>query len=584
MDRLMKTYTGRLLFLFMMIFHCTTVASAQTSTVLPLQPEKLNYAREVEQEAISKKDTLLMAEAYYLYGKVYLAARDYLKSKNYFMKSLRIVEQRGRFDKVSRIYIQLAKLEIVQSNKTKALENAHLALFYAHNGSKRQIIAAYQTIGNAYVVICHDSLANNRKHPLQDSLFYYCNLCERMAYELKDTLNMAAVSIDLGDVYRFQRNPKAFQYYQTALELYKALGHKYNQARMIQQLGLTYLRFNQPDKGYTLLQESEKRYKALQIREFYNEKIFAEAYMEYFQQKRDWQNAFEQSLQVQNYTYNQLIADRDGAVSRLSVEFETEKKEVLLKSQQRELALGQQNQRTQRQFLVVLSVLLLGTLVASTAFYRISRKNQRLSGRNAALVQEQNHRVKNNLQLVSSLLSLQSNRLTDESAKNAVEDSQRRIEVMSLLQRKLYDGDALVTVPVANFVQELTEMVLETFEMKPIETVYQIPATLQLSADYAMRVGLIVNELVTNSCKYAFPGHPGPVLRIAATLEKNRFRLRVTNNGKGFMASQSPSKSFGMRLIQIQVEQLYGTYQFDNQNGMSFEMTFNLIPPSSTWS
>jgi two-component sensor histidine kinase len=579
----MKTYINKLAFLFLFLFILVSVANAQTSNSLPLQPEKLNYAREVEQEAISKKDALLMAEAYYLYGKVHVAAQDYLKAKSYFMKSLRIVEKQRKFDKVGRIYLWLSKLEIEQANGAKALEYGHLSLAYARNGSKRQIISAYQIIGNSYVVICRDSLAKNHKHPLQDSLFYYCNLSERMAYEMKDTLSIGAVSNTLGELYRYQRNVKAFQYYKTALELYKAIGHTHNQAVIVQELALTYLRFNQPDNAFPLLKEAERKYKALNIRELHTEKSFAEACLQYYQQKKDWQKAFEQSQLVRTYEHGQMIADRDGAVSRLSVEYDTEKKEAQLKSQHRELALNKENQQTQQRFLVVLSSLLLGTIIASGAFYRLSQKNRRLSLHNAALVQEQNHRVKNNLQLVSSLLSLQSNRLSDESARNAVEDSQRRIEVMSLLQRKLYDDENLAAVNLADFIRELIKMGLQTFEMDQVEVTYQIPHALTLPADYIMRIGLIVNELITNACKYAFPDHSHPALKIEASLDKTTFSLQVADNGKGFDESSLPSKSFGMRLIQMQVEQLYGTYRIENKGGMTFNMVFNLLPSSTKW-
>ncbi|CAN5239839.1 hypothetical protein BH09BAC4_BH09BAC4_25510 [soil metagenome] len=579
----MKTYRNKSAFLLLFIFIRTSTSNAQLYQSLPLQPDKLRYAREVEQEAITKKDTLLMAEAYYLYGKVYVAARDYLKAKNYFVKSLRIVEQQRKFDKVSRVYTRLSKLEIEQFNGAKALEYGRLALAHVRNGSKRQIISAYQVIGNAYVVICRDSLVNNRKHPLEDSLFYYCKLSERIAYESKDTFGIAAVSSTFGELYRYQRNVKAFQYYRTALAQYKAIGHTHNQAKTVQELALTYLRFNQPDKAFPLLQEAERIYKALKIREFYTEKSFAEACLQYYQQKKDWEKAFEQAQLVRTYEQGQMIADRDGAVSRLSVEYDIEKKEAQLKSQHRELALSKENQQTQQRFLIVLSTLLLGTVIASGAFYRLSRKNRRLSLHNAALVQEQNHRVKNNLQLVSSLLSLQSNRLSDESARNAVEDSQRRIEVMSLLQRKLYDDENLAAVNLADFIRELIKMGLQTFELDQVEVTCQIPPALTLPADYIMRVGLIVNELITNACKYAFPEHPCPALRIEASLDKTTFRLKVADNGKGLDESSLPLKSFGMRLIQMQVEQLYGTYRIGNKGGMTFDMVFNLLPTATKW-
>ncbi len=227
----------------------------------------------------------------------------------------------------------------------------------------------------------------------------------------------------------------------------------------------------------------------------------------------NWKWAFDQLQKLHELNRNRYLADREGAVSRLSVEYETEKKEAQLKSQQKELALTAENFKNQRRFLAAMSALFLLAVGASASFYGLFRKNQRLNQQNALLVREQNHRVKNNLQLVSSLLSLQSNRLTDESAKVAVEDSKRRIEVMTTLQRKLYDGNELATVVLADFVGEVVEAVLEVFGQQQVDVQYDIETALKTSDDVALRIGLIINELTTNACKYAFPQHPHPTFR-----------------------------------------------------------------------
>lgn len=574
----MRTYQPYIWLLLLLVTIRTT--TAQPGVGLPLQPEKLAYAKEVEQEALEKKDTLLMAEAYYLYGKIHVSARDYLTAKGYFIKSLRIVEQKRQFDKISRIYVQLEGLEQFQANPAKQLEYARLALTFARLGTQRTLMSACQSLGNAYLAICYDSLVNNRKHPWQDSLFHYAKRAEKIAYKLNDSVSIAALSSLMGEVYGFQRNPQAFHYYQIALRIHTARNHTSGQVSASQRLAHIYLQFNQPDEAYPFLQQASKLYNSIKIREFKIEKIFAETYMEYYRQKKDWQRAFGQSQKVRSNERDQMMADRNGAVSRLSFEYDTKKKEAKFISQRRELHLSQQNQRTQSWLLVVLSALLLGTAGTSIAFYRISQKNQRLSQQNAALVQEQNHRVKNNLQLISSLLSLQSNRLNDDSARNAVDDSQRRIEVMSLLQRKLYDGDNLVAVNVADFVRELVTMVLKTFEQEQIEVAYQIEPTVMLPADSMMRVGLIINELITNACKYAFPDNPKPLLQIAASIAHKTFHLRVTDNGPGFDNTKIAVQSFGLRLIQIQVEQLFGSYELENDGRFQFDMTFTLFPPS----
>lgn len=546
----------------------------QAPTSLPLQPEKLKYAQEVESEALAKKDTLLMAEAYYLYGKIHAAAHDYLKAKDYFMHSLRIMEKRVDLEKIGRLYRWLSELELRQAHNIEALKYGRLAFAYSQRtGSQKHIAADYHHMGRIYIAFYIKSLPNNSGNPLYDSVLYYCTKGEQMAYELKDKLSIADVSLQLGDFYKYQKDTRALNYYQTALKCYQSLGHKHNEMVMMQNLAHTYLMLGQPEQGYVLVREAEKIYKKLKIREAGTEMGFADFYDKYYSGRKDWEKAYKQIRILADMERNQLLADRDGAVSRLAVEYETEKKEVQLKNQENELELSKQIQQNQRRFLVALFILFLGAIAATAIFYRLFRKNQRLSQQNATLVREQNHRVKNNLQLVSSLLSLQANRLTDEAAKTAVEESQLRIEVMAILQRKLYDGDQLAMVNMSEFIKELVGIALQSFGYEQTKVNYDMALSLLIAADPALRIGLIINELVANACKYAFDQNPNPILRVACSLQNQLFTLKVTDNGPGFQVVETRKvQTFGMRLIQIQVQQLKGTYRFKKEQGSFFEM------------
>lgn len=552
----------------------SAISIAQTSTFLPLQPEKLKYAQEVESDALAKKDTLLMAEAYYLYGKIHVAAHDYLKAKDYFIQSLRIMEKHGDLEKIGRLYLYLSELEILQARNTEALKYGRLAFsYFQRSGSPKRIAAGYHRMAAIYIVIYKSNVHDNLKKSLHDSVLYYCKRGERMAYELKDTMSIADASDRLGDFYRYQKSRRALNYYQIALKCYQVLGHKHNEALIMQKLATTHLAMSQPDKAYESAKKAETIYNKLSIRETQTEKEFAAFFEEYYRGKKDWQNAHKQLKILFDMERNQLLADRDGAVSRLAVEYETEKKEVQLKNQHNELELSKQIQQNQRRFLAALSILFLVATVATTVFYQLFRKNQRLSQQNATLVREQNHRVKNNLQLVSSLLSLQANRLTDEAAKTAVEESQLRIEVMAILQRKLYDGDQLAMVNMSEFIKELVGIVLQSFGYEQTEVKYDMALSLLIGADPALRIGLIINELVANASKYAFPQNLNPILKIECSLQDQLFTLKVTDNGPGFQVVENrKNQTFGMRLIQIQVQQLKGTYSFKSEQGSVFEM------------
>jgi len=553
---------------------------AQQPTVIKLQPHKVQWANAVIKNALKTKDTLQLAEGYYLYGKIYEAAGDYLSAKRYFIKSLRILDPRGDSFELSRLYLRLSGLGFTFFNYDDASRYAQLSLAVAQRiGSDKALLRAYSQMRGV-----HDTdwaqmpgLTNkNLPGPNYDSVLYYLKKLEPLARRSPDSVELAMVNHYLGHELRRRNDPKAIAYVEEKLKIFvkqKKLG---DQVLALLDLADTYIQFGQPQRARELLMKAER----LKIIALYNgqdvQAFFEGTYTHYYQAIGNWKDAFEHLQKYHELNRNRYLADREGAISRLSVEYETKKKEAQLKSQQKELALTTENFKNERRFLVTALVLLLLAVGASVAFYRLYRQNQHISRHNAELVREQNHRVKNNLQVVSSLLSLQSNRLTDDAAKQAVEESQSRIETMAILHRKLYDGEHLVGVNPNEFLQELVEHVLYTFGYSDLQPDYEIEAR-ELGADYALRLGLIVNELVTNACKYAFPDNDAPALRIACAQKGNYLELTIADNGPGFPHSPKSMKTFGMRLIQIQVEQLYGTYEFKPVDGTVFWMRFKLI-------
>jgi len=183
-----------------------------------------------------------------------------------------------------------------------------------------------------------------------------------------------------------------------------------------------------------------------------------------------------------------------------------------------------------------------------------------------------NHRVKNNLQQVTNLLSLQSSRLTDEEAKKAVTEALLRIEAMALVHQRLYDGDRLVEINLSSFIPELIEGILRSYNYSHLQPEYRLDP-IWLHVDSAIPMGLLINELVTNSCKYAFPFSPEPVIKVTCQLKKNQILLELTDNGPSFDLSQK-TKTFGLKLLQIFSAQLKAESGFENK-GTMFRLLFS---------
>ncbi len=179
------------------------------------------------------------------------------------------------------------------------------------------------------------------------------------------------------------------------------------------------------------------------------------------------------------------------------------------------------------------------------------------------LLKEIHHRVKNNLQTISSLLMLQANNIKDETAKKAIQESQTRVRSIALLHQKLYQSEGLESVDFAAFVDDLTQQLKPIFQdkTKQIDLVLELEPCFLL-IDKAIPLGLIVNEWITNSYKYAFNERTEGVIRIqlrpAAADTNWKWILTYQDSGPGFreeLLSQSNS-SLGLRLIRLLSQQL----------------------------
>jgi two-component sensor histidine kinase len=190
------------------------------------------------------------------------------------------------------------------------------------------------------------------------------------------------------------------------------------------------------------------------------------------------------------------------------------------------------------------------------------------------VMKELHHRVKNNLTIVSSLLELQSNRLHDETTIKAFQEGQQRIEAMSLIHQRLYKSEQLTTINMVEYIEELSHNLMNAYGFieKDIEIITNIEYQ-ELDIDVAIPIGLILNELLTNTFKYAFKNTKSPQL-IINLLKIKGLVLEVKDNGIGIDMEQWRKKtgSFGKRLIMGLGEQLGGECTIENNNGTIYQL------------
>ncbi|RBQ06731.1 hypothetical protein DRW42_13195 [Pedobacter miscanthi] len=284
-------------------------------------------------------------------------------------------------------------------------------------------------------------------------------------------------------------------------------------------------------------------------------------------------------------------------INKLLVEYEDDKKqsEIAALKQKSQLDLANIKQASLiRNFLIIGAVVL---LIVALVFYRqyrtklflnaeILSKNEkqevlldrlnRLLSEKEWLLKEVHHRVKNNLHTVISLLNTQAEFLKDD-ALAAIENSQHRIYVMSLIHQKLYASDEIQSIDMVEYVRELITYLKDSYgELNNIEYISEVDP-LSLEVGKAMPIGLIINEAVTNSIKYAFPNKEKGMISIVMKKNEDTVTMRISDNGIGIPDRPENEKlsSLGLKLIAGLSADINGSLKVENKNGTVLTLTFS---------
>jgi two-component sensor histidine kinase len=195
---------------------------------------------------------------------------------------------------------------------------------------------------------------------------------------------------------------------------------------------------------------------------------------------------------------------------------------------------------------------------------------------NELLLKEIHHRVKNNLEVVSSLLALQSAKIDDPNMQKLMLASQNRVQSMGVLHQKLYQSKHLAFIEMKNYFETLCINILDSYnESERIKVTIEMKE-FELDVDTAMPLGLIVNELLTNSLKYAFPkGEKGNIELSLRNLNDNNFQLKISDNGVGKpLDAKAKGTGFGTQLVDLLTRQIDGKLIQEVSNGTTVFIEF----------
>ena len=195
------------------------------------------------------------------------------------------------------------------------------------------------------------------------------------------------------------------------------------------------------------------------------------------------------------------------------------------------------------------------------------------------LIKEVHHRVKNNLQIISSLLKLQSAKTTNLEIQNSLGEAQDRINSMALLHQLLYRNNQMTSLLFNEYLESLINQISGSFSLtKKNITIQSHLIELELDLDTSIPLGLITNELMSNAYKHAFNGKDGIIKVELSKLVKNTYQLKVSDNGQGLAADfdLTSSDSLGLDIVAILSEQINAELKIYNDNGAHFEIVFKV--------
>ncbi len=348
--------------------------------------------------------------------------------------------------------------------------------------------------------------------------------------------------------------------------------------------------------------------KALQLLSFvedtdHQRSIFLELSKTY-SQLGDYKNAYENLNKYKDLEINFLKNIQEKNIDELEIKFDSKQKDLTLKKltiskQKQNLEiLKQKNFNLILFFLIVMFVLITGIVLL--ALFNNKKKNKLLHNKNKIisdkiilvekqkielykslqerelLLKEIHHRVKNNLQLVMSILNIQASDKENTSIEGFIEKGQSRIASMVLIHENLYQKEDIGNIDFETYTESLVNNIRTTFgEISERIDVYIKMENVFFDIQTSIPLGLIINELVTNSFKHGFPNEKkGQITISIELLSSKNYKLSIEDSGIGFPKDKADKKSIGLELVSLLVQQLKGKLTIDSNNGTVFEILF----------
>lgn len=511
-------------------------------------------------------------------------AYDYLGQADstlfYYQESIKIKQQLNDIDGLGAVTMNIGVMYYYQNNIQNAVKYYNKSMeYYQQSGNQNKIAGI---LNNLAIIYREEGKYNEALAAFKKSY--------DLKLQNKDTTGMANALGNIGIVYRdLGQYQRAKEYYLNSLKLDSLKSNQYNLVSSyisIAELHYTEKKYSETKIYLQKAIELANKIKALH----YLDDAYS-LYTKYDSLIGDYKSAFEHQKLFNIYKNELLKEDRLKQMDKLETVFSVKEKEQQIKllnatSEINELKI--QKRDKQLVLFIAISILLVVLLGLSIFAYRKIRKNKKeLQVKNEiinealiekeALLKEIHHRVKNNLQVISSLLNLQSRYVKDAGALDALKESKERINAISLLHKEIYQNEVLKLINAKDYFVNLITNLQNTFDPKKNVMLETHIENVDLDIDTLIPLGLIVNELYTNCYKYGV-SNQNPCITFILTQQEKQISLIVKDNGNGFPETldMETTNSLGFKLVSLFTKKLLGTAVYTNNNGSSTTINFNI--------
>jgi len=552
------------------------------------------------------------ADACRLLGNTHMRQGQYVEALAMSRRALAIFEQlnnlNGKADALNTIgmvYNQQGQYPLALENFTRALDlrrqidstapapllHENIGIVYFGQGDYQQALASFKECYEAYLAMGNEASANkvlvnigatyNKLKMPQEALTAHEQSLSWFR-KSNSVVGQAIAYNNIGSVYFVLGNyPRAIENYQASLGLKIKMNDRRGIAVSQKNIAEAWLALKQAEQALGPATESLKLAEAIGAREQIKD---AHEMLSKIQEARgNFSEALHHERMMSQAEDSLFSADKTRQISRMRAIYETEKaeQEARVTRLQADYEINQRN--SQRNFFVVAALLLFAiALLAIYLYSQKQRSNKLLTEKNIlierslaereGLLQEIHHRVKNNLQIISSLLSLQSKSLQDTDAQAAIQESRNRVKSMSLIHEQLYQEHTMSGVEMGDYIRRLTNSLVSSYGLDTGRVdVRWSSDPMVLDVDTAIPIGLILNELITNAIKYAFPDRQG-TLDVSLKDHGDYLLLRISDDGVGLGKGAGGGTSFGLSMVNSLLRKLKGEMTVDQTKGTAFNL------------